>query len=141
MSVCLCFHSFFHFFLYLVFPIYLSIYRSLCLFFSFLPSFRFIFLSYLLPPYFSFLLTTFLFIYPSIYHCNHLLSRLSHFLSSLVLLFLTTNSHLQHEIHDPLSPPSSIVHRSRKVFKDIYCISTELLYIGSSWSSYLCLSI
>ena len=38
----------------------------------------------------------------------------------------------------PLSPPVSIVHCSREVFKSIACIGTELLHIGSCWSSCLC---
>ena len=38
---------------------------------------------------------------------------------------------------DPLSPPASIVHRSRKVFQASSCIDTELLYIGSCWLSNL----
>ena len=42
---------------------------------------------------------------------------------------------------DPLSPPVSIVHFSREVFKVISCIDTELLYIGSGWSSCLCTSM
>ena len=40
-----------------------------------------------------------------------------------------------------LLPPVSIVHRYREVFQATSCIDSELLYIGSSWSSYLCLSI
>ena len=35
---------------------------------------------------------------------------------------------------DPLSLPDSIVHRSWEVFHAIFCIGTELLYIGSRWS-------
>ena len=42
---------------------------------------------------------------------------------------------------DPLSPPVSIVHHSREVFKAISCIGTELSYIGSCWSSCLCSSM
>ena len=38
---------------------------------------------------------------------------------------------------DPLSPPISIVHRSREVFKATSCISAQLSYIGSSRSSCL----
>ena len=45
------------------------------------------------------------------------------------------------DLPDPLSPPVSIVHRSREVFKAIYCIGTELLNIGSSWSFCLCSSM
>ena len=41
----------------------------------------------------------------------------------------------------PLSPPVSIVHRSWQVFKAIPCVGTELLYVGSSWSSCLCSSM
>ena len=36
---------------------------------------------------------------------------------------------------DPLSPLVFIVYRSRLVFQATSCIGTELLYIGSSWSS------
>ena len=42
---------------------------------------------------------------------------------------------------DPLSPLISIVHRSWRIFNATSCISTELLYIGSSWSPYPCLSM
>ena len=45
------------------------------------------------------------------------------------------------DLPDPLLPPFSIVHRSRSIFKATSCISTELLYIGSSWLSCLCLSM
>ena len=38
---------------------------------------------------------------------------------------------------DPLSPPVPIAHWSWEVFQAISCIDTELLYIDSSWSSYL----
>ena len=41
------------------------------------------------------------------------------------------------DIPDPLSPSVSIVHCSREVFQALSCIGTELLYIGSSWSSCL----
>ena len=42
---------------------------------------------------------------------------------------------------DSLSPLVSIVHCSQEVFNATSCIGTELLYIGSSWSSYLCSSM
>ena len=42
------------------------------------------------------------------------------------------------DLPGPLSPPVSIVHCSREAFKAISCVSTEMLYIGSSWSSCLC---
>ena len=42
---------------------------------------------------------------------------------------------------NPLSSPISIVHRSWQVIQATYCIGTELLYIGSCWSSYLCSSM
>ena len=42
---------------------------------------------------------------------------------------------------DPISPRFSIVHRSRGVFQAISCVSTELWYIDSSWSSCLCTSM
>ena len=45
------------------------------------------------------------------------------------------------DLPDPLSPPVTIAHRSWLVFKATSCIGTELLYIGSGWSSYLCSSM
>ena len=42
---------------------------------------------------------------------------------------------------DPLPPAFSIIHHFRQVLKVTSCISTELLYVGSSWSSCLCLSM
>ena len=45
------------------------------------------------------------------------------------------------DIPDPLSWSVSIIHRSRYVFKATSCIGTELLYIGSSWSSCICSSM
>ena len=45
------------------------------------------------------------------------------------------------DLSEPLSPPVSIIHCSHKVFQATSCINTELLYIGSSWSSYLCSSM
>ena len=61
--------------------------------------------------------------------------------------FINQTCHIRHSHHhhhqyhaastnlpDHLSPPFSIVHRSREVFYATSCFSTELLYIGSSWS-------
>ena len=45
------------------------------------------------------------------------------------------------DIPDPFSPPLSIVHRFRQVFRATSCIGTELLYVGSSWTSCLCSSM
>ena len=45
------------------------------------------------------------------------------------------------DLPDPPLPPISIVHCSQDVFKATSFIGIELLYIGSSWSSYICLSI
>ena len=45
------------------------------------------------------------------------------------------------DLPDPLSPTIFTVHCSREVFKALSCIGTELLYIGSSWLSCLCLSM
>ena len=39
------------------------------------------------------------------------------------------------DIPDPVLPPLPIVHYFRQVFRATSCISTELLYVGSSWSS------
>ena len=45
------------------------------------------------------------------------------------------------DLPDPLSPPVSIVHLFLDVFKATSSIVTELLYIGSSWSSCFCSSM
>ena len=45
------------------------------------------------------------------------------------------------DLPDSLSLPVSIVHCSQEVFQAASCISTELLYIGSSWSSNFCSSM
>ena len=45
------------------------------------------------------------------------------------------------DLDDPLLPHVSIVHYSREVFHATSYIGTELLYIGSSWSSNLCSSM
>ena len=45
------------------------------------------------------------------------------------------------DIHDPLSPPLSIVHWFRQIFRTTSRIGTELLYVRSSWSSCLCSSM
>ena len=42
---------------------------------------------------------------------------------------------------DPLSLPEFTVHRSRQVFQATSCTGTEMLWISSSWSSYLCSSM
>ena len=44
------------------------------------------------------------------------------------------------DIPDALSPPLPIVHVFRPVFSVISRIDTDLIYIGSSWSSCLCLA-
>ena len=45
------------------------------------------------------------------------------------------------DIPDPLSPPILIVHCFRQVFRVTSRIGTELLYVGSCWSSCLCSSM
>ena len=49
--------------------------------------------------------------------------------------------HISTDIPDPLSPPLPIVHCFQQVFKSTFRISTELLYVGSSWLSCLCSSM
>ena len=44
------------------------------------------------------------------------------------------------DIPDPLSPPFSIIHSFRQVFRATSRIGTELLYVVSSWLSCLCSS-
>ena len=45
------------------------------------------------------------------------------------------------DIPDPFSSLFSIVHCSRQVFRTTFRIGTELLYVGSIWSSSPCSSI
>ena len=45
------------------------------------------------------------------------------------------------DIPKPLSPPLPIVHCFRQVLRATSRIGTELLYVGSSWSSCLCSSM
>ena len=60
--------------------------------------------------------------------------------------FLKCHHHYHHlaisaHIPDPLSPLLPNFHCFRQVFRVTSPISTELLYVGSSWSSCLCLSV
>ena len=45
------------------------------------------------------------------------------------------------DIPEPFSPPFSIVHRFREVFRDTSRVDIELLHVSSCWSSRLCSSI
>ena len=45
------------------------------------------------------------------------------------------------DIPDHLLPPLTIVYCFQQVFRATSCIGTELLYVGSSWSSCLCLAM
>ena len=45
------------------------------------------------------------------------------------------------DIPDPLSPPLPIVYCFQQVFRVTSHIGTELLYVGCSWSSWLCSSM
>ena len=61
----------------------------------------------------------------------------------VVILWHINHHHHHHrtistDIPDPFSPPFSIVHFFRQVFRTTSRILTELLYVGSSWSSCLC---
>ena len=45
------------------------------------------------------------------------------------------------DISDSFSPPVSLVHFFWQVLRATFCISTEFLYVGSRWSSWLCSSM
>ena len=62
-------------------------------------------------------------------------------LIDIKILFSSSYYTASNDLPNPLSPPVYIVHHSWEVFKAISCISTELLYIGSSWLSCLCSSM
>ena len=63
--------------------------------------------------------------FPGVISLTHLIK--------LSLFFFHHHPHVM-DLPDPLSPPVSIAHRSRRVFQATSCIGTELLYTGSSWS-------
>ena len=73
-------------------------------------------------------------------HNQHLL-----FCCKLLIFALISSSSSCHaastDLPDPLLPCVSIVHHSQEVFQATFWFSTELLYIGSSWSPYLCPSM
>ena len=48
---------------------------------------------------------------------------------------------LSTDIPDPLSPHIPIVHCFWQILRATFRIGTELLYVGSSWTSCLCLSL
>ena len=59
-------------------------------------------------------------------------------------LYITISSScraISTDISDPFSPPFSIIHCFWQVLRTTFHISTELLYIGSSWLSCLCSSM
>ena len=59
-----------------------------------------------------------------------------------LFLYISSSCHIAStDFPNPLSPPISIVHCSREVFKATSCIGTELLHVGSTLSSYLCSSM
>ena len=45
------------------------------------------------------------------------------------------------DIHDRLSPFLPIIHRLRQVFRVTSRVLTQLLYVGSCWSSHSCTSM
>ena len=61
----------------------------------------------------------------------------THNITELIIIIIMS----RHQHSDPISPPLLIVHCFRQVFRAASCISTELLYVGSSWSFSLCSAI
>ena len=58
-----------------------------------------------------------------------------------IYIYISSCRAVSTDLLDPLSPPISIIHHSRVVFKPISRIGTELLYIFSRWSTCLCSSM
>ena len=71
------------------------------------------------------------------FNINHLLSRCEGVTSSSSSSCRAAST----DIPDPLSPLLPIIHRLRQVFRVTSCVLTELLYVGSCWSSCFCTSI
>ena len=59
---------------------------------------------------------------------------------SLCTLYISSSSHhaISTDIPDPLSPQLPIVHCFRQILRATSRIGTELLYIGSRWTSCFC---
>ena len=93
----------------------------------------------------SFSLCNFVFIYIYIYIHTHIQIYIlmhTHLYTYIYIYIYISSCHAASiELPDFPLPPFSIVHSSQLVFKAISCISTELLHIGSSWSSCLCSSM
>ena len=71
------------------------------------------------------------------------ISKVNFFFLEKKYIYLQSSSYhaVSTDLPGPLSPPVSIVHRSREVFKAPSCIGTEQLYIGSSKLFKLCSSV
>ena len=89
--------------------------------------------------YFTYLLLLFYYIFTFI----PIFSTSANICSSICFsfVFLSSCRAASTVLFDPLSPHVSIVHRFREVFQVTSCIGTDLLYLGSSWSSNLCSSM
>ena len=57
------------------------------------------------------------------------------------LIYISSCRATSMDLPEPLQQPVSIIHRSQLVFNATPCIGTEMLHIGSSWSSCLCSSM
>ena len=77
-------------------------------------------------------------IFISTYYWIYKFSFISHI---YIYIYISSCRTASMDLLDPLSPPISIVHRSWDVFKAIFSIGTDMLYIGFSWLSCLCSSM
>ena len=67
--------------------------------------------------------------------------KVLHLTKMWYIIIIIIMSHRQRGSPGPSSGPFSIVHCFRQVFRATSRIGTELLYVGSSWSSCLCSSM
>ena len=58
-----------------------------------------------------------------------------------IYIYISSCHDISTDIPDPLSPHLPIVHCFRQILRATFRIGTELLYVGSSWLSFLCSSI
>ena len=105
-------------------------------FIQFFKLYFFIFCSFI-----QLLLLFFAYLYSILMHCFIINQSFAVYLYSDLQFTSSSCPAISTDIPDPLSPPLTIFHCFRQVFRTTSRIGTEQLYVGSCWSSCLCSSI